>query len=302
MVYDEIRERILMHFSRLTMDILDYQPVMYEHWVTVSKDGHIWEKPVLLDEQLKYLSPPAYPSLPGPGTLTMLRANKYRGRIMIPVYFPHCYDQMMGYDCASSIYTDDGGYDGVYKSSKVEQALSPYGMAGMSESVIVETPNGEVILNMRAGGWSGDSARGIAVSLNGGEIFGPVLFDTSLFDPASIDGCQASLLRIINDGGEFLYFANPHNKNWRENMTVQRVNASISPSHYAGFAKYDWEVVASGLDHNIKVHDYQGGAYGCLVELFPNENRNARIGYLYERSKQHCSGHACSIHFATFNH
>jgi hypothetical protein len=301
MVYDEIRGRILMHFSRLSMQGLRAEPNQYEHWVTISKDGYTWEKPLLLDQQLKRLSPPAYLSKPGPGTLTLLKVGAYAGRIIVPIYFNHCAG-LMQFDCAAAIYTDDGGYDGVYKSSILEQALAPFGMAGMSESVAVEAPSGAVILNMRAGGWSGDDSRGVVVSDNGGEIFGPVMFDSHLFDPGSIDGCQASLIRPENGGGEMLYFANPHNRNWRENMTILRANASKVPVNNTGYAEYDWKVVATGLDYSNKLNDYTGGAYSCLVELAASCYGEARIGYLYEQAKQNCSGHACSIRFAVLDH
>lgn len=112
----------------------------------------------------------------------------------------------------------------------------------MDEAQLVEMPNGDVVANMRNRDLSGERARGIATSRDGGATFGEVTLDQALPDPT----CQATVLR----SGVSILFANPGQR-------TGRVTGALRRSDDGGKT---WRVV-------VEVATGYPYAYSCLVAM-----------------------------------
>jgi len=92
----------------------------------------------------------------------------------------------------------------------------------MDESALTQLPNGSVLINMRhkcsAPGQCTDGhthlGRGVAVSNDGGDSFGPIAYDAQLTAPI----CQASIVTFDNA----TYFSNPNSNNSRSHITIKK--------------------------------------------------------------------------------
>ena len=81
------------------------------------------------------------------------------------------------------------------------------------QAALTQLPNENVLLNMRHKA-SPTKGRGIALSTDGGDSFGPISFDSSLISPV----CQAS---IVSFGGA-TFFSNPASKRGRNHLTIRK--------------------------------------------------------------------------------
>ncbi|MFB9163828.1 discoidin domain-containing protein [Arthrobacter psychrochitiniphilus] len=113
---------------------------------------------------------------------------------------------------AYSVYSDDHG--------KTWERGAFTG-TGMDENKSVELSNGDVMLNSRAS--SGERARKVAISKDGGQSYGPVTVDTNLVDPVN----NASITRMYPHAAQgsaeakMLLFSNANSSNGRSNGTIR---------------------------------------------------------------------------------
>ena len=165
--------------------------------MTVSSDGgETWKPPTDVSGQWGA----AASSMPGPGTALILEAAGGKGpagRLLVASHHG-------AYTRDYVTYSDDRG---------ATWHLSNTSFPKMDEAAITQLPNGSVLINMRHT-QSPKLGRATALSDNGGESFGPILYDRRLVSPV----CQAS---IVSFGGA-TYFSNPASSSGRTHLTVRR--------------------------------------------------------------------------------
>jgi sialidase-1 len=176
-------------------------------WMSHSDDhGVTWAAPRDLTASVK--KPEWRWFATGPGTGIQLRC----GRLVIPA----CRNTGKGGKATAALvfYSDDHG--------KTWQIGGEAGDS-LSESQVVELADGSVMLNARRTA-ARPHQRGVAISKDRGETFGPVWHDPALVDPT----CQASILRcsLAAEGqGNRLIFSNPATDiagRWgRKNLTLR---------------------------------------------------------------------------------
>lgn len=144
----------------------------------------------------------------------------------------------------------------------------------MDEAQLVETQGGGVLANMRNAHYNSTcKCRAVSLSMDGGDSFGPITYDSTLISPV----CQAS---IISGRTGDLYFANPAS-------TTARVNGVVRRSTDNGRS---WT-------SSLPVSGPSGGyGYSCLT-LVPNVTR---LGLLWETTREGCTGPSCQSVFSTF--
>jgi len=135
-------------------------------------------------------------SMPGPGTALTLEAGPHTGRLLVVSHHgPYQRDYV-------SLSDDHGA------SWRTISTTFP----GMDEAALTQLPNGSVLLNMRHR-QSPKIGRGVAVSDDGGETFGPIYYDATLISPV----CQASIVSF----DDVVYFSNPASTSGRSNLTIR---------------------------------------------------------------------------------
>ena len=164
------------------------------HLLLSSKDnGATWSPPADVGRQIADYDDTF---VPGPGVGIQTAA----GRIVIP-----------GYTCTKPDFkTEKGLYSRVIYSDDHGQSwrMGKPVSADTDEAQVVELADGRLLLNMRQG--MGQGCRGVAVSKDGGESWGPVSWDRALPECP----CQASIVRFSRadrDGKSRILFANPDN-------------------------------------------------------------------------------------------
>ncbi|GMI44492.1 hypothetical protein TrCOL_g7804 [Triparma columacea] len=203
-LWDGVKGRIVLHFVRGVNQLGDCVPGN-SNWEVVSEDdGLTWSTP-------RDISPflgPYVGVLPGPGTGVQLEGGPRAGRIVVPAHYGTAYRD---YGSAVAYYSDDHGETWAVTSTPLPL---------MDECAVVEIGDGGVMINMR----NADEdlrQRAVAVSYDGGETFGEVVFDPQLPDPI----CEASINRVegsAGDGGEgVLIFSNPDMQYSRSRLTVK---------------------------------------------------------------------------------
>eukprot|EP00944_MAST-04C_sp_MAST-4C-sp1_P006481 g6481.t1 len=282
LTYDRVNRRVLLVFNK----VVRFEQY-YDIWSMHSTDGLTWSSPRPHDSEMMKLNPPRNGTLPGPGNGVQLSIGNNSGRIVVPVYWNTCgTGNPTNPDCVAALFSDDGGT--TFLSSKIATDTGWY--FGFSESTVAETADGTVILNMRnslSGTEKSCNCRGYAISADGGESFGKVMFDHELLD----SGCQGSIVAVpADDGSRELYFSNPHNRHLRQNLTVQRANSAKN-----GSVDFTWTpYVDLGAD--------VPAAYSCLAVL-RKENGARGVGLLFETSVEDprlCKG-MCCIKYMTIN-
>jgi sialidase-1 len=156
-------------------------------------DGVTWGQP----QDLSAMFGPASGSLPGPGTALQLTAGDKKGRLLVVSHH-----SAYVHDFVS--YSDDDG-----QNWKTISQMFP----SMDEAALTQLANGSVLLNMRHQA-SKTKGRGVAISHDNGETFGPIHFDPVLISPV----CQASIVTI----GTTTYFSNPASRTGRDHTTIRR--------------------------------------------------------------------------------
>lgn len=238
-------------------------------------DGKTWSEPVDLNKEVKedwmrFLGT-------GPGRGHVIKNGDYKGRIVFPIYLTNS----SGFQSSGLIYSDDNGASWKIGETATDGRNMGNGVIGsaqnttsgeqLTESQVVEMPNGQLKLFMRN---TGNKVR-IATSFDGGATWdADVVRDEALPEPY----CQLSVINYSQkvDGKDALVFSNP-NANNRSNGTVRIGLINESGTHPNGEVKYEFEwkyskVVAPGYF-----------AYSCLSELADeNGNPNGEIGLFYE--------------------
>ena len=173
--------------------------------ISRSADGKTWGRPA--DVSAGFAGPHGGHGMPGPGTALQLDNGPKKGRLLVP--------SQHGYVTVS--VSDDGG-----KTWRTRTAVTPAAGWSPEESALTQLPNGSVMINFRhkcsAPGqcWPNHThlGRGVAVSNDGGDTFGPISFDARLAAPI----CQGSLVSF----GDATYFSNPASNSSRSHLTIRK--------------------------------------------------------------------------------
>ena len=215
-----------------------------------SADGKTWGKPS--DVSAGFASA-GHAGMPGPGTALQLSFGPKKGRLLVA--------SQHGY-VTVSVSDDDG------KTWSTKTAVTQPAGWSPEESALTQLPNGSVMINFRhkcsAPGqcWKNHThlGRGVAVSNDGGDTFGPVLFDARLPDPI----CQGS---IVSFGGA-TYFSNQASNTSRSHLTIRK-----STDNTVTWAK------------SLLVQTEASAGYSCLIKgALRDEDGKATTdgGVLYE--------------------
>lgn len=235
-------------------------------------DGLTWSKPASLNSQVKrsfmgFIGP-------GPGNGIVVRNGKYKGRILVPIYYGTRKWPLRLSCCL--IYSDDGGMNwslgetpnntrkiGLFKANHF--LITQKQM--LTESQVIEQGDGTIKCFMR----NHHPKRSIAVaySKNGGESFENFRLDEKLPQPV----CQTSVIKIENAEKPYVVLLNPADRKERKCGTVRLSEDDGETFLYSRVLKED---------------DF---VYSCLT-LLPDGN----IGALFEPDKE-CR----SILFAKFS-
>ena len=208
-------------------------------------DGLTWSKPVSLNTQIKK----KYMSFigPGPGSGIVVRNGKYKGRIIVPVYYgtkkwPLCLSCCV-------IYSDDNGESWKMgetpnntrkiKGFKANHFFITHSQM-LTESQVIEQNDGTLKYFMR----NHDPRRSIAVaySKNGGESWENFMHDDNLPQPI----CQSSVIKIENADKPYVVLLNPADRKSRSCGTVRLSQDDGETFAYSRVLKED-EFVYSSL-------------------------------------------------------
>jgi len=156
--------------------------------------------------------------LPGPGASVVLSAAPHAGRI-VATGVTDAYAQVIAY------FSDDAGLSW-------RAGATP--LRGGDESAPTELPDGRVYVTMRNDHLNASCAcQAYALSSDGGQTFGPMLFDATLVSPV----CEASV--AVLEGR--LLFANPASRSQRRDITVRATAAGAAdPTAWA------WSLLVAG--------------------------------------------------------
>lgn len=181
-------------------------------------DGLTWSKPVSLNSSVKkdYMSFIG----PGPGRGVVIQEGKYKGRLVVPIYFG-TRTFPLRLSCAV-IYSDDGVSWKMGETPNNLRTVDGRKLNCMTiknnemltESQLIEQENGVLKLFMR----NHDSKRRVAVvySDDGGENWRDFAFDETLPQPI----CQSSVLKLKGYDKPLVVLVNPSDEKKRCNGTV----------------------------------------------------------------------------------
>jgi sialidase-1 len=168
-------------------------------WITSSSDdGLTWAPPREITASTKKPEWAWYAT--GPGIGIQIQHGPHAGRLVIPCDYVAKGGGGATNANAHVIYSDDDGKTWAIGG----EPTNP----GFNESQIVERDDGSLILNMRRLGKEKlPAGRGVAISTDGGQTFGPGNDDPVLTDAH----CEASILRYswATDGQSRILFSNP---------------------------------------------------------------------------------------------
>lgn len=204
-------------FNELKEEQLYECPTSYLQMIFSDDEGQTWSKPIPLNLQVKE----EWMSFigTGPSRGIQLEYGDYRGRLIFPIYFMN---KSSFFSC-SLIYSDDQGK--TWKRSQSPNDGRPIDLAAISaenlgeslkkyeltESQVIEHPDGSVVLYMRNHFGQGCIAK--TISLDGGVSWGEITFEDALINPV----CQFSVLPCVIEEQEILLFLGPRSKKLREN-------------------------------------------------------------------------------------
>jgi sialidase-1 len=207
-------------------------------------DGLTWSKPVSLNSQVKR----EYMGFigPGPGNGIVLKHGKYKGRIVVPIYYGTRKFPLRLSCCV--IYSDDGGktwalgetpnntreINGVRANS-----LTIKNEDMLTESQLIEQEDGTLKYFMR----NHNKIRCVAVaySKNAGESWDNFTFDENLPQPI----CQTSVIKIENADKPYVVLLNAADKNERKCATVRLSEDDGETFKYSRVLKKDDFVYSS---------------------------------------------------------
>ncbi|MBQ7116578.1 MAG: exo-alpha-sialidase [Clostridia bacterium] len=207
-------------------------------------DGLTWSKPVSLNTQIKK----KYMSFigPGPGCGIVIKNGKYKGRIVVPVYYgtrkwPLCLSCCV-------IYSDDNGIswslgETPNNTRKIHGFKANHFLITQSkmltESQVIEQSDGTLKYFMR----NHEKRKSVAVaySKNGGESWENFRFDDNLPQPI----CQSSVIKIENADKPYVVFLNPASRKGRMCGTVRLSEDDGETFKYSRVLKEDDFVYSS---------------------------------------------------------
>ncbi|MPQ43486.1 sialidase domain-containing protein [Clostridium tarantellae] len=231
-------------------------------------DGKTWSKPRDLNPEtkenwMKFMGT-------GPGRGLQIKNGQHKGRLLFPIY----YTNSSNFQSSAIIYSDDHGATWKRGESPNDNRLGQIGNSDtvssgsqLTESQVVEMPNGQLKLFMRNTG-NGGYVR-VATSFDGAETwYEDVELDKSLREPY----CQLSVINYSNkiDGKDAIIFSNPDATS-RSNGSIKIGLISENGTYSNGQTKYSIE-----WKYN-KVIKPDFFAYSCLTELL-----DGNIGVFYE--------------------
>jgi sialidase-1 len=213
-------------------------------------DGKTWAEP---EDVTRTFRREDAISVGSPGIGIQLKSEKYKGRIVFPLYevMPEEGGDRYWNNCAA--YSDDGG-----KSWTLGQRVDQNAVEGTAnEAQIVELADGRILMNAR--NTVDKPCRKVAVSKDGGETWSPMREDCGLVAPR----CMGSIIACPDPAGDgqLVLVSLP-------NTTDSRSNGTIFISRDGGET---WP------QKRVIYPEYFG--YSCLTVL-----PDGRIGCLFERA------------------
>jgi hypothetical protein len=182
-------------------------------------DGLTWSEPEDITAQVKAEWMGGF--CLGPGIGIQLTQGKYKGRILLPIYYNHEYS---GINSACAIYSDDhcktwrrgkSPNDGrIINGVKIDSRTIKVNEADLNEAQLLELSDGSVAFYLR--NHTGKQRTGISYSKDGGETWGEIRYDETLLDPT----CQSSILRVPGNNNIVLW-SNPAHEKERINGTLR---------------------------------------------------------------------------------
>ncbi len=220
-------------------------------WLVYSDDdGATWSRPRDITHLIR---PHDMIAVGSPGVGIQLKHGKYKGRVVIPLYFTEKVNDNIGGWTNGVAWSDDNGV-----SWKISNDIHREGMTGYgNEAQVAELSDGSILLVARN---QGGDHRQVSVSRDGGRTWSNMKVDTGLPGIA----CQGSLLRYEGqDGGKGLILqASPANTKARDHGVVRMSDDDGKTWKYA-------RTIVPGFF-----------AYSCMTVLPGGE-----IGLLYETDK-----------------
>lgn len=207
-------------------------------------DGLTWSKPQSLNTQVKK----KFMSFigPGPGNGIVIKHGKYKGRIVVPIYYgtkkwPLCLSCCV-------IYSDDNGKSWMLgetpnNTRKIKGFKANHFLISnnemLTESQVIEQSDGTLKYFMR----NHNPKRCIAVaySKNGGASWESFTLDSSLPQPV----CQASVIKIENADKPYVVLLNPADRKERKCGTVRLSEDDGETFSYSRILKEDDFVYSS---------------------------------------------------------
>jgi sialidase-1 len=181
-----------------------------------SDHGRTWTKPRDITADVKEKDWTWYAT--GPGNGIQLTRGPHKGRLVIPC------DHRVGV----STKEDKGNWDKAGRSHVIYSddhgqtwKLGGSTDYGMNECAVVELSDGTLMLNSRS--YRGKACRGVSLSNDGGQTWGPTKDDPALVESV----CQASLIRYSPtptrsaSERDLLIFANPAVPRGRNHLTIR---------------------------------------------------------------------------------
>lgn len=198
-------------------DMLYEIPTSYLQAIKSTDDGKTWTNPIDLNSQVKEEWMQFIGT--GPGRGIQLENGKYKGRIIVPIYFSNMVRVM---SCAV-IYSDDDGLTWTrsdspndnrtisYQPKSAEEIGTSIRKYELTECQVVELNDGTIQLYMRNHYGNGRVAR--ANSYDGGASWEEFEFVDDLLNPV----CQFSVISYPNEDQDIILFSGPFSEKKREN-------------------------------------------------------------------------------------
>jgi sialidase-1 len=220
--------------------------------MSTSDESRTWTKPRDITADVKEAGWTWYAT--GPGNGIQLTRGKYKGRLVIPC------DHRVGGKKEDTTGWNHAGRSHVIYSDDHGQTWKLGGATdyGMNECAVVELADGSLMLNSRS--YRGKACRGVSISRDGGQTWGPTTDDSALVESV----CQASLIRYswptsTSNSPGLLVFSNPAVPRGRNHLTIR---LSEDDGQSWPHTRLLWE----GSSAYSSLEKLPGGEIGCLYE------------------------------------